>query len=72
MLIDCSAKNCKGAVAELEKAMGGIGAGTTVDVIVYGVPNKIDIYAWAKRKGHLVESEEKNDGALYKLVVKKG
>lgn len=71
MLIDATGKNCKGAIASLEKAMTSLVPGSAVDVVVYGLPNKIDVYAWAKRKGHTIQWEQGKE-AKYRLTVIKG
>ncbi len=71
MLIDATKKNCKGVITELEKAMAGLKSGDNVETIVYGIPNKMDVYAWARRKGHRIESEQR-DGANFRITVSKG
>jgi TusA-related sulfurtransferase len=69
--IDATSKSCKGVIAALEGAMPAMQKGSEVKVKVSGIPDKIDVYAWAKRKGHRVASEDKN-GTLYVLGIIKG
>ena len=71
MLLDATKKNCKGVITELEKVMVTLKSGDKVETIVYGIPNKMDVYAWAKRKGHTIESSER-EGVNFKMVVVKG
>jgi TusA-related sulfurtransferase len=71
MLIDATKKNCKGVITELEKAMAELKEGDNIETIVYGVPNRMDVYAWARRKGHTIEKEQRS-GANFRITVIKG
>lgn len=71
MLVDATKKNCKGVITELEKAMVTIKDGDIVETIVYGIPNKMDVYAWARRKGHTIGKEQR-DGVNFRITVIKG
>lgn len=70
MIIDATNKNCKGIIAALEKAMEEMNSGESVEAIVSGVPNKVDVYAWAARKSHKIQTETK-DGPVFRITVVK-
>ncbi len=67
--IDGRRKSCTGLIAELEKAMSG-GKASRVTVIVQDIPTKMDIYAWAKRKGHTIDGEMPYEGMLKVGIVR--
>lgn len=67
-VVDGTKKNCKGVIAELESAAKALDPGSDVDVLLVGVPNRIDVYAWAKRKGFFVSREER-DGQVFRLTL---
>ncbi|MCL4364741.1 sulfurtransferase TusA family protein [Candidatus Marsarchaeota archaeon] len=67
--IDGRRKSCIGLIAELEKAMCESNI-SRITVIVQDVPTKIDIYAWAKRKGHRIDAETPYDGIFKMGIVK--
>ncbi len=67
--IDGREKSCTGLIAELEKAMGNSDV-SRITVIVQDVPTKIDLYAWAKRKGHMIENEVPYEGILKMRIIR--
>ena len=70
-MVDARRKNCKGVITELKKAVNALEAGERVEVVVFGIPNKVDVYAWARRRGYGIESE-RHYGATFRIVVRKG
>jgi TusA-related sulfurtransferase len=67
--IDGRKKSCTGLIAELEKAMKDSSV-SSISVIAQDVPTKIDIYAWAKRKGHTVSSDSSGQGMIRMQVLR--
>jgi TusA-related sulfurtransferase len=70
-VVDGTAKTCKGVIAGLEKAFEDLADGTGIMAIVGDVPSRIDVRAWAERKGHLVQSDVRS-GAISRMVIVKG
>jgi TusA-related sulfurtransferase len=68
LLIDATQKNCKGVITELEKVRQAIDSGEKVETLVVGIPNRVDVCAWARRKGYVVERENR-DGSTFRLTV---
>ncbi len=67
--IDGRKKSCTGLIAELEKAMKNDSV-SRVAVLVQDVPTKIDIYAWAKRKGHTISGNTQT-GEIMRMEVQR-
>ncbi len=68
--IDSKGKKCTGLIAELEKAMSDSSI-SKVRVTAHDVPTKIDIYAWAKRKGHKIAEADPAGRGIFRMVVEK-
>jgi TusA-related sulfurtransferase len=71
LVVDGSAKACKGVIAGLERGMADLAPGELVLAIVEDIPTRLDVYAWAYRKNHRIV-EERRQGAGYVLYVAKG
>ena len=71
-MIDGTTRECAGVIAALERAMSGLREGATVRAIVADVPTRIDVRAWAERKGHAVPSERRDAGRFYLTIIKSG
>ena len=71
LIVDGTTRDCAGVIAALEKTMGELPEGTTILAIVADVPSRIDVHAWADRKGHSVTSDRPEDGR-YQLRIVKG
>ena len=70
--VDGTAKTCTGVIAGLEIAMQRLPDGAHVRAIVADVPTRIDVHAWAERKGHEIPSEERAAGVFQITIVKAG
>ncbi len=71
LVVDGTAKTCKGVVAGLERAMTELEPGDVVLAIVGDVPTRLEVYAWAERKSHHV-IEERRRGAGYVIYIARG
>jgi TusA-related sulfurtransferase len=70
-VVDGTRKECAGVIAALEKAMRGLTEGAAVRALIADVPSRIDVHAWAERKGHMILGERK-DGSRFQLTIVKG
>ncbi len=71
LTVDGTLLTCKGAIARLEKELADLPAGTVARVLVNDVPSRIDVRAWADRKGHRVLTDERH-GEWFELLIAKG
>jgi TusA-related sulfurtransferase len=69
--VDGTALTCKGAIAKLETELAARPPGTLARVLVNDVPSRIDVRAWADRKGHGV-LEDIRRGEVFELLIAKG
>jgi TusA-related sulfurtransferase len=72
VFVDGTRKECTGVIAALEKAMGSVGAGATVRALVRDVPSRIDVRAWAERKGHAILADRKEPRGFQLTIIKAG
>jgi len=71
LTVDGTLLTCKGAIAKLETEFAKLPSGTVARVIVNEVPSRIDLRAWADRKGHSV-LEDVHRGDRFELLISKG
>jgi TusA-related sulfurtransferase len=71
LTVDGTLLTCKGAIAHLETAFSTLPSGSVARVKVNDVPNRIDVRAWADRKGHRILTDRR-DGDVFELVIVKG
>lgn len=71
LTVDGTLLSCKGAIARLEKEFSSLPSGTLARVVVGDVPSRIDLHAWAARKGHHVV-EDARQGERFELIIAKG
>jgi len=71
-IVDGTAKQCTGIIAGLETAMRRLPDGATVQALVGDVPSRIEVHAWAERKGHTIAAERKEAGRFQITVIKAG
>lgn len=69
--VDGTLSTCKGAIAKLEATFSDLPPGTIARVLVNEVPNRIDVRAWADRKGHRIVNEVRR-GDEFELLIAKG
>jgi TusA-related sulfurtransferase len=69
--VDGRPLTCKGAIARLEETFSRIPPDSLVRVLVNDVPSRVDVRAWADRKGHRIV-EEVRRGDEFELLVAKG
>jgi TusA-related sulfurtransferase len=62
---------CTGLLAELERTLRSLPPGSAVRAVVRDIPTRVDVLAWADRKGHRVVADER-EGALSRLVIVRG
>jgi len=72
LLVDGTRRECTGVIAALERAMETVPDGTVVRALVADVPSRIDVLAWAERKGHDVPSDVRDGGRFQLTIVKAG
>jgi len=70
LTVDGTALTCKGAIAKLETEFRGLPTGSIARVLLGDVPSRIDIRAWADRKGHHVV-EDVHRGEVFELLIAK-
>jgi len=71
-VVDGTRRECTGVIAALENAMDGLQDGATVRAFVADVPSRVDVHAWAERKGHAIPREERHAGRFELTIVKGG
>ena len=71
LVVDGTTRDCAGVLAALEMTMRELPEGATIVAIVADVPSRIDVHAWAHRKGHSVTSDRAEEGR-YRLRIVKG
>jgi TusA-related sulfurtransferase len=71
-VVDGTAKTCTGVIAGLETVMRRLPDGANVRAIVADVPTRIDVHAWAERKGHAIPAEVREAGLFQITIVKAG
>jgi len=57
LVVNPDGRSCKGIIAALEDATRYLEPGSLIEVVVTDVLNRIDVLAWARRKGHVVVRE---------------
>ena len=71
LTVDGTLLTCKGAIAKLETEFAKLPSGTLARVLLADVPSRIDVHAWADRKGHRIV-EEARRGEGFDLLIAKG
>jgi TusA-related sulfurtransferase len=69
--VDGRPLTCKGAIARLEETFSQLPPGAMVRVLVNDVPGRVDVRAWADRKGHRLLHDVRV-GDEFELLVAKG
>ena len=70
LTVDGTLLTCKGAIAKLETEFAAWPSGTVARVLLNDVPSRIDVRAWADRKGHRV-LEDAHRGEVFELLIAK-
>jgi TusA-related sulfurtransferase len=70
LTVDGTLLTCKGAIAKLETDFSSLPSGSVARVLLGDVPSRIDIRAWADRKGHRV-LEDTRRGEVFELLIAK-
>lgn len=71
LTVDGTPLTCKGVIARLEQSFAVLPSGSLARVLVRDVPNRIDVRAWADRKGHRVVTELRQ-GEVFEMFIAKG
>jgi len=71
LTVDGTLLTCKGAIAKLEGKFSELPSGSLARVLVNDVPSRIDVRAWADRKGHRIVDDVRR-GEVFDLLVEKG
>ncbi|MGD1099093.1 MAG: sulfurtransferase TusA family protein [Thermoplasmata archaeon] len=71
LTVDGTLLTCKGAIARLEKELSALPTGSVARVLVNDVPSRIDVRAWADRKGHRIVHDVRQ-GEVFELLIAKG
>ena len=71
LTVDGTLLTCKGAIARLEKEFSALPSGSLAKVLVNDVPSRIDVRAWADRRGHRVVNDVRQ-GEVFELLIAKG
>ena len=69
VVVDGTTRECAGVIAALEKSVRSLRTETTLLAIVGDVPSRIDVLAWAARKGHRVLSERRESGRFLLTIA---
>jgi len=70
--VDGTALSCKGAIAKLETEFAKLPSGSLARVLLGDVPTRVDVRAWAYRKGHNVVQDAHRDEVFELLIEKRG
>ncbi len=71
LTVDGTLLTCAGAIARLEKEFSTLPSGSWARVLVNDVPSRIDVRAWADRKGHRIVHDARQ-GESFELLIAKG
>ena len=71
LTVDGTLLTCKGAIAKLETEFASLPSGTVARVLLGDVPSRIDVRAWADRKGHRVMEDIRRE-ERFELLIEKG
>ncbi len=71
VVVDGTTRECAGVIAALEKTMRSLPDGARVRALIADVPSRIDVHAWAGRKGHAIPFDRVT-GAHFELTIVKG
>ena len=71
LTVDGTLLTCKGAIARLETEFAHLPSGSLARVLVNDVPSRIDVRAWADRKGHRMVGDTRQ-GERFELLIAKG
>ena len=71
LTVDGTLLTCKGAIAKLETEFSVLPTGSIARVLLGDVPSRIDVRAWADRRGHQV-MEDARRGEMFELLIAKG
>lgn len=71
-IVDGTARECTGVIAALEKVMRELPDGAMVCALVADVPSRIDVHAWAGRKGHAITVDRIGSGRFELTILKGG
>jgi TusA-related sulfurtransferase len=71
-VVDGTAKQCTGVIAGLESVLRRLPDGARVEALVADVPSRIEVHAWAERKGHVISAECRDARCYHLTVVKAG
>jgi len=71
LVVDGTAKTCKGVIAGLERGMRELDPDDVVLAIVEDIPTRLEVYAWVERKNHRIV-EERRRGVGYLFYIAKG
>lgn len=71
LTVDGTLLTCKGAIARLETEFSGLSSGSVARVLVNDVPSRIDVRAWADRRGHRIVGDARL-GEVFELLITKG
>ena len=72
LTVDGTQLTCKGAIAKLETEFAVLPSGSVARVLLGDVPSRIDVRAWADRKGHRVMEDVRRDERFELLIEKRG
>ena len=70
IVVDGTTHDCAGVIAALEKTMRELPEGAALLALVADVPSRIDVHAWADRKGHSIRSDVPENGHFRLTIVK--
>jgi TusA-related sulfurtransferase len=71
-VVDGTAKQCTGVIAGLETVLRRLPDGARIDALVADVPSRIEVHAWAERKGHTILTDLREAGRFRITLVKAG
>jgi TusA-related sulfurtransferase len=73
VLLEVTSKtgNCTGLIAELERTLSELAPGARVCAVMKDIPTRVDVMAWANRKGHAVVADHR-EGPVSRMIIEKG
>ena len=68
--IDCTGLNCPLPILRLKKAIDGINAGETLELVATDLSSVKDVAAWSKQTGHVL-LESGQAAGKFRFVIRK-
>ncbi|MEZ5940184.1 MAG: sulfurtransferase TusA family protein [Planctomycetaceae bacterium] len=67
-VLDCQGMNCPMPIVEMTKTVREMSDGELLEVLATDLAFKLDVEAWSRRTGHIIESLE--EGPVLKAMIR--